>query len=82
MEALYNNIPVIASNVGGIPEILKSDFALFDPISAELKRKLADLAINKDSLNELKKLQAVRKQELTFDWTQKIFESIIGDNNS
>lgn len=75
MEALYNEIPVIGSNVGGIPEILNDADALFEPNKESLEDKIIN-AIDTNLLYGLIKNQINRKKELIFDWPEKI-DSII-----
>lgn len=67
MEALYNNVPVIASNAGGIPEILNDHSALFEPIAASLKERIL-FFMDKNKLSSLQDRQVKRKKELQFDW--------------
>lgn len=81
MEAMYNGVPVIASNVGGIPEILKDQSALFDPSI----KSLSNLILKYTSVlerNRLLERQTKRKEELSFDWVEKVYQIIIGDCES
>lgn len=71
MEALYNEVPVIGSRCGGIPEILKDSRALFDPDIQELKDRILFFMEDKNR-NELLNRQKNRKEELCFDWVKKI----------
>lgn len=72
MEALYNNIPVIGSKAGGIPEILNIDAALFDLTQESLLLKLDNLISNPQGLEEIKALEGKRKLELEFNWSERI----------
>ena len=76
MEALYNEVPVIGSNAGGIPEILKDESALFELNVCSLKKRILAYKNEEKALLELKERQMQRKEELTFDWAAKILEVI------
>lgn len=76
MEAIYNSVPVIASGVGGIPEILENEDALFDLQPRKLAEKIRFYSNNSFALELLKRQQQKRKKELTFDWSKKIVEII------
>ncbi len=71
MESIYNNVPVIASNVGGIPEILKDDIAIFDPNIESLSNKLLS-SKDVNFLENLKTKQFKRRNELVFNWAERI----------
>lgn len=71
MEALYNDVPVIGTRCGGIPEILKDDKALFAPDIQELKNRILFFMEEKNR-NDLINRQKNRKEELCFDWVKKI----------
>lgn len=77
MEALYNGIPVIGSNAGGIPEILNDKDVLFDLEWNILKEKITEVYQNKIYYRKIKERQKKRKEELSFDWPKKIFELFI-----
>lgn len=72
LESLYNDILVIGSNKGGIPEILNNDNLLFDLNVNSIVDKVKKIINNKKTYNELKKIEEERKKELSFDWTKKI----------
>lgn len=74
MEALYNEVPVIGSNAGGIPEILLHENALFELNVCSLKERILSYKDNNKALHELKEQQKHRKDELTFDWAARIIE--------
>lgn len=76
MEALYNGVPVIGSNAGGIPEILKDESALFELNASSLKKRILAYKHDEKALLELKERQKQKKEELTFDWAAKILEVI------
>lgn len=73
MEALYNRVPVLGSKRGGIPEILVDQEFLFDINRNELIDKIQVLKNNVNKRSELVKLQEDRRQELTFDWSERIY---------
>lgn len=73
MEALYNNIPVIGSNNGGIPEILIKEEWRFNYEERELENIIIKY-LNKDKLEIMKKEQLIRAKELTFNWGKKVEE--------
>lgn len=76
MEALYNNVPVIGSRAGGIPEILNNEDSLFELDSNSLRTKILQLKNSETSLQNLKDWQKSRKIELTFDWADKIIDKL------
>ena len=76
MEALYNDVPVIGSRAGGIPEILNNKDALFELDSYSLRTKILQLKNSETSLQNLKDWQKSRKIELTFDWAEKIIDKL------
>jgi glycosyltransferase involved in cell wall biosynthesis len=79
MEALYMGIPVIGSRAGGIPEILRDEDALFSTDWMSLAEKIETCRENPLFLSHLRDAQRARKEELTFDWAEKILELISGD---
>lgn len=74
MEALYNEVPVLGSKRGGIPEILVNEESLFDIDVKELKEKILLLKNSSSKRDKLRKCQEERKKQLTFDWAAKITE--------
>lgn len=76
MESLYYGIPVIGSNVGGIPEILCDKQAIFEPDCKSITEKIEMLINDTQSYEMLKETQTKRRMELTFDWAQMIFDKI------
>ena len=71
IEAFYLELPVIGSNVGGIPEMLIYEDLIFTPTVADLVVKLRDIIHNK-KLEMLRGYSKQRKKELTFDWVEKV----------
>ena len=76
MEALYLGIPVIGSRAGGIPEILLDEEALFPTDWKQLSKKIESCYRDKAFLNRLRDKQAERKEELSFDWAERIYDLI------
>ena len=76
MEALYLGVPVIGSRAGGIPEILLDEQALFPPDWEQLAKKIEDCYRDREFLRRLSEKQAKRKEELSFDWAERIIELI------
>lgn len=76
MEALLNNVPVIGSRAGGIPEILNFDEALFDLSVESLVEKITLYYQDEDFRYRLVELEKLRREELTFDWASKISDII------
>ena len=76
MEGLYLGIPVIGSRAGGIPEILLDEEALFPTDWEKLAGKIENCYRDRAFLNRLGDKQAERKEELSFDWAERIFELI------
>ncbi|MCI9480657.1 MAG: glycosyltransferase family 4 protein [Lachnospiraceae bacterium] len=77
MEALYNEVPVIGSNAGGIPEMINDDSAVFDLEWSILEKKITQIYRDKVYYKELKEKQKKRKEELSFNWTEIIFKLLI-----
>lgn len=71
LESLYVGTPVIASKVGGIPEILKYDELLVEPGNVQaLADKLMNLMRNKKDYNKAVELCNERKQKFKFNWDE------------
>jgi len=76
MEALYNNIPVVGSKAGGIPEILVDNQALFELNHNSLKQLITFYSKHREELCSLWNRQKKRSYELTFNWAEKIHNLI------
>lgn len=78
LEALYVDTPVIASNVGGVPEILKYDDLLFNYGNEnEVIRKLLKLLNNEKEYKRHLKLCENIKFDFIFDWGKEIITTLI-----
>ncbi|MBP6943969.1 MAG: glycosyltransferase [Candidatus Omnitrophica bacterium] len=76
LEALALGIPCLASNKGGIPEILRDDGLMFDPCAAgSLSKMLSASARNKDYLRNIKALCPT----IDKDWLEEIGAIHLGD---
>lgn len=73
LEALMSETPVIGANRGGIPEILLDNQAMFNPDKEALAKKICEM-MHSDNLIKIKERQLIRKRELTFDWSEKIYQ--------
>ncbi|OGF28545.1 hypothetical protein A2477_01235 [Candidatus Falkowbacteria bacterium RIFOXYC2_FULL_47_12] len=73
IEARQNNLPVIASDIGGIPEILKPEFLFKAGDREELIKKMKWVMENYD---RVKKMQSVETQVPTFaqDYIEKLLK--------
>jgi glycosyltransferase involved in cell wall biosynthesis len=73
LEALYCDIPVIGSRVGGIPEALKYDELLFEVENIdELSSKIVNLLRNYEAYKRAVDLCRERKRVFTFDWIDEV----------
>lgn len=79
MESLYFGVPVIGSDVGGIPEILCDKQAIFKPNCNSIVEKIEMLINDTRSYEKLKENQLNRRVELTFNWPQQILDKICCD---
>ncbi|KAB8133672.1 glycosyltransferase family 4 protein [Gracilibacillus oryzae] len=75
MEALYNYIPVIGARSGGIPEMLMHEISMFD-LNIDSLSKRIKYYISEEKRNELKILQAQRREDLSFNWADKIIKHL------
>lgn len=73
MEAFSLELPVIGSDVGGIPEMLKYEDLVFSPNVADLVVKLREI-VHCDKLELYREYSRERKKELTFDWVKRVCE--------
>jgi glycosyltransferase involved in cell wall biosynthesis len=71
MEALYFEVPVIGSNRGGIPEMLKFEELLFNVNDDSLYVKIKEI-FKENILINYKELCKQRKLELSFDWINEM----------
>lgn len=76
MEALFVGVPVIGSNAGGIPDILRNDDALFEPEKEQLSKRIKYFCQDRAAYNQLREQQKERREELTFDWAETIVNLI------
>ena len=74
VEALYSEVPVIGSDAGGIPELIQDPQAIFELNPESLSNKIDELRTDNELYMRLKKNQLKRKEELTFDWAERIAE--------
>lgn len=79
LEALYNNIAVIASNRGGIPEILKEENCLFELKLEKLEEKIK-FYLEEEKISKLKYLQLKMRKNLEFNWGEKIINIVLNDS--
>ncbi|MGC9103839.1 MAG: glycosyltransferase family 4 protein [Candidatus Methanodesulfokora sp.] len=65
IEALASGVPVVAANVGAIPEVLRSDGILVNSVE-EAVQAIKDLKENKEKLNSLRGI--ARERVLSRSW--------------
>jgi len=71
LESLYVGTPVIASKVGGIPEILKYDELLVEPGNVQvLTEKILNLMKNEKDYNKSVELCNERIKKFIFNWDE------------
>ncbi len=71
LESLYVGTPVIASKVGGIPEILKYDELLVEPGNVQvLTEKILNLTKNEKDYNKSVELCNERIKKFIFNWDE------------
>jgi glycosyltransferase involved in cell wall biosynthesis len=81
MEAFFFDIPVIGSNRGGIPDMLKYQELIFEPTADELERKIKEI-IDCNLIENYKGLCRKRKEYFTFDWVKEIEKNILTSGKS
>jgi glycosyltransferase involved in cell wall biosynthesis len=73
LEAFQSNTPIIASNVGGITEILYFDELMFKPKSSDaIKLKIQEIILSKQYYDKIKNLCQERKKKFMFDWGSEL----------
>lgn len=71
IEAIHCGTAVIASRVGGIPDMLGSGDLLFEPADAgQIYRKIRSLMENPEEFRRLRDLTRARSAYFDFDWAQ------------
>ncbi len=75
LEALYMEMPVIGSTVGGIPEILSYEELLFTPDATSLAAKLRGIIAGR-KLDVYREYSKARKAALTFDWVDRVRDAL------
>lgn len=77
LEAIYLNIPVIGSKVGGTPEVLKYEELMFDPNNLdEIFEKILKILSEPGYDDKIKMLVHDRKQYFDFNWSEKMINAI------
>jgi len=72
LEALHTGAPVIASRVGGIPDILCHDDLLFEPANARaIADRIGEMIDQPSRYLEARRLCAERRKEFLFDWAEE-----------
>lgn len=74
LESLYNDVLVIGSDRGGIPEILTNKDSLFILNKNDLFNKIKKIYFDLNFREKMLKEQNKRKKQLTFDWGKKIID--------
>ncbi len=79
LEAIYTGCPVIASAVGGLPDLLKYPELLFEPDNIAQMTDMVERAITDvEYYRHLRSLCVSRVPELTFDWTEQFEGAMSG----
>lgn len=79
LEALYNNIPVLGSNRGGIPEILNNEEELlFSLEDTDMLEKMNRYIENEEYRNRIVYLEKRIRNNLYFDWGQTMINHLKG----
>ncbi|WP_029331679.1 glycosyltransferase family 4 protein [Exiguobacterium oxidotolerans] len=79
LEAIYNDVAVIGSKAGGIPEILNYEEALFELSVEDLVSNIETISKEENYYLLLQK-QLNRKEELMFNWSDKIARIVENEN--
>lgn len=77
LESFGMGVPVIGSKVGGIPELLLNESAIFELNIESIEQLINRLKNDSQYYVILKENQIKRKKELTFDWGEKMMNIII-----
>lgn len=78
LEALYLGIPVLGTNVGGIPDILKYEQLLFKPDDVDGLYLKIKGCLDKEEYLKVADLCSKRRNVYMFDWAER-FENVIDD---
>jgi glycosyltransferase involved in cell wall biosynthesis len=77
LESIFTGTPVIASRVGGIPEMLEHEDLLFEAGSVEaIEAKIEDLRNSASQFMAVKGKIQTLQDKFDFDWPEK-FEEIL-----
>ncbi|NWF91938.1 MAG: glycosyltransferase family 4 protein [Syntrophaceae bacterium] len=77
LEALGSDLPCLGSNIPGIRDILYYEELMFDPTDEQaIVNKINQVFSDVKFFNRIRELCRERKQAFTFDWKQKIFQTI------
>lgn len=72
MEAIYNGIPVIGSNRGGIPEMLRDKEMLFELKHEEISKYIERFITDESYRNKIISSEESLRKELMFDWGERM----------
>lgn len=78
LEAIYYNVPVLGSRVGGIPIILKEEFLFESNNHEELSEKII-LLTDKGKYNHALQETTNLREKFVFDWGDRFYKIIIKD---
>jgi glycosyltransferase involved in cell wall biosynthesis len=77
LESIFTGTPVIASRVGGVPEMLEHEALLFEAGSVEaIEAKIEDLRNSASQFMAVKNKIQILQDKFDFDWPEK-FEEIL-----
>jgi len=75
LEALYYNVPVLGSDVGGIPVILASEY-LFKPGDYKMLSKKIMYLLNDDNYKEAMMTVEKTRKKFIFDWGNEFYKIV------